>query len=197
MEFFGISIFDLVVLGILSFAALMGLATGFVRACVFVGSWFLAVIAGLYFYPQAAELAGRFFRQDWIISAVAGLGPFLITLIVLNIVGQVLARRVRQGGLKGLDRGLGLLAGLAIGASIVAVAYLPLDGYFTDNEKPEWIRDARSLPHVERLAGWARDIVPPDLLNRPVEALGGVTGRDGDAVDPADVPQPVGVDGSR
>ncbi|MCZ6764218.1 MAG: CvpA family protein [Alphaproteobacteria bacterium] len=171
MEFFGISLFDLVVLGTFSLAALIGLVSGFVRPALFVASWFVAIIAALFFYPQASELAGRFFRQDWAIILVAGLVPFLIVLGILTIVGQVVAQKVRIGKLKSIDRALGVFAGLASGASVLAVAYLALDAYYPDNKFPGWVSDAVSQPYIADLADWGRAVLPDDIFNRSMESI--------------------------
>jgi membrane protein required for colicin V production len=169
MEFLGISVFDLAVLGVLSLTAIAGLATGIVKSGLFVGSWLLSVLAALYLYPYSANIVSGFFAQEWAVMLTAALGPFLIVLIITSFISQLIIQRVRTSSLNVVDRGLGLAAGLGSGIIAVAVAYMPLQTYFGETEEPDWIRDAKSKPMVEQISAWARARIPDDILERGID----------------------------
>lgn len=171
MEVLGISVFDLVVLGVFSLTALIGLATGIVRSGLFIASWFLAILATLYIYPSAVGIAGSFFAKDWVIMLTAGLIPFIVVLAVSSFVSQSICKRVQEGRHNGLDRGLGMIAGLAAGASVLALVYIPIEAHYAVNPEPDWVRDALSKPMVEQLSAFARDTLPTDLFDRSSEPI--------------------------
>ncbi len=166
MEILGISVFDLAVLGVFSLTALIGLATGIVRSSLFIGSWFLAILATLYFYPTAVALAGDFFAKDWVVMLTAGLVPFIAVLAVSGFISQSICKRVQAGRHNGLDRGLGMVVGLGAGAAILALTYIPLEAHYTERPEPDWVRNAMSKPFVEQLSAYAKDVLPENLFNR-------------------------------
>ena len=190
MEGLGISVFDLVVLAVFSLTALIGLATGLARAGLFLASWLAAIVATLYLFPTTSAFVAGFFRQDWAVTLTAGLVPFLVILVALSIVSRALCSSINQSGFKGLDRAMGLVAGLAAGAAVLAIGYLPLAARYPEGTPPGWIAGAVSLPVVVQLSAWAEGIMPdrimddalPNAVSASVEADSAVS----DRADPAD-----------
>lgn len=180
MELFGVSALDLAVLGVLSLAALIGLATGFTRPALFAVAWAVAILASLYFYPHTSEIAAGFFAQDWAVTLAAGLIPFVIVLVILSIVGQVLSEKIRQGALGHVDRALGATAGVVVGAAVLGGAYMLLEDQYGERPHPSWVTEAVSRPYVERVAAITRSVMPTDLLDNPAANFADVSERLGD-----------------
>ncbi len=70
---------------------------------------------------------------------------------------------MRESSLGALDRSLGLLFGIARGALIVSVALLIFDNFYAPENRPQWIKDARTLPAVEVGAAFVRQFVPASV----------------------------------
>jgi len=175
MEFFGVSIFDLVVLGVFSLSALIGLATGFVRPAFFIVAWLVAALASLFFYPYTESVAAGLFSQEWVVKISAGLVPFLIVLAILSIVGQVFSQKIQKSGLSNVDKALGALAGAIAGTGILGVAYLGLDSYYGEQPRPDWIESAVSQPYIAQAAAIAQTLIPYDALNDPGDTLSDIS----------------------
>jgi membrane protein required for colicin V production len=66
---------------------------------------------------------------------------------------------VRSSGLSPIDRTLGFVFGLLRGAFILSLAYLMLD-MVQPNDRPQWLRDAKSAPYLEQGANLIRGFLP-------------------------------------
>jgi membrane protein required for colicin V production len=71
---------------------------------------------------------------------------------------------VRESALGPLDRSLGLLFGVFRGALIVCVALLIVDNFYPPENRPDWLKDARTLPVVQVGADILRDLVPQSVV---------------------------------
>jgi membrane protein required for colicin V production len=95
-----------------------------------------------------------------LLSGLIGIaGTFIVTLIVLTVITGIVARTVRSSGLSPIDRTLGFVFGLLRGAFILSLAYLMLD-MVQPNDRPPWLRDAKSAPYLEQGANLIRGFLP-------------------------------------
>jgi len=73
-------------------------------------------------------------------------------------VTSIIARSVRTSVLSPIDRTLGFIFGLVRGVFVVSLAYLLLDSTVQPNDRPDWVRQAKSEPYLhqgaEMLRGW-------------------------------------------
>jgi membrane protein required for colicin V production len=163
MEIGGFSIFDIIVLVVVGLAALIGLATGFIRGGLFLGSWILAMLAALYAHPYVVPMAEDFVGPGWKATAAAAGITFVVALIILLLLTQLLTKLIRGSRLNMLDRSLGLLAGGLIAIAVLGVVYLPISANFADGEYPDWIENAKTRVIIEQSAIILLQIIPEDL----------------------------------
>ncbi len=100
---------------------------------------------------------------------IAGFGLFVASLIVLTIATGIVARTVRSSGLSPIDRTLGFIFGLLRGAFILSLAYLLLD-MVQPNDRPVWLRDAKSVPYLQQGADMLRTFLPESLRTKSAAA---------------------------
>jgi membrane protein required for colicin V production len=170
MELLGFNAFDLGVIGFLLLGAIFGFVTGFVRGGLFVASWVGAIVATIYAFPLARPLARDYVNPPWLADVLGGAVLFIVALIVLYLLSHMLSGWVRSSRLNALDRSLGLLAGTATAALVIAVGYLPLHDTFAD-DPPDWIRSARTRPVIETAALFVRDVLPENFWGKTGQAL--------------------------
>ena len=160
---------DIIVVAIIGLSALFGFVRGFLREVLSIGAWIVAGLAAWFGWrvllPYLVNLpyVGGFFGHDLIGPVATGLTIFLVVLVVASVISHLITRSVRESSLGALDRSLGILFGVARGAVIVSVALLILDnfgGYTAPDNRPQWLKDARTLPVVEMGAGIVRQFVP-------------------------------------
>jgi membrane protein required for colicin V production len=89
-----------------------------------------------------------------------GIAIFLVVLVAASVISHVITRKVRDSSLGPLDRSLGILFGIARGAAIVSIALLICDNFYAADNRPQWLKDARTLPVVQIGADFVRQFVP-------------------------------------
>ncbi len=154
---------DIGVVSIVLIAGLVAFSMGFVRAVLALAGWVGAAFATMYGFNYVVPFTREWISVGFLADAAAGLGIFIATLVILTIISHAIGRQVRNSGLSALDRSLGLVFGLFLGAVIVSLGYISI-GALTDTAKqPDWIRSARSKPWLEWGAGQLQALAPPEF----------------------------------
>jgi membrane protein required for colicin V production len=161
---------DLAVLAVIALSAIFAFARGFVRETLSIVAWVGAALATLYGFNQVYTVVIRFVTTPLLADLVAGAGLFVISLIGLTILTGYLARFVHSTALSPIDRTLGLIFGLARGAVLVSLAYLLLDVSLPQNDRPGWIKLAKSEPFLAQGADMLRSVLPESLQAKSAAA---------------------------
>ena len=87
----------------------------------------------------------------------------IISLIVLTVTTGYIARFVDGSALSPIDRTLGLIFGLVRGVVFVSLAYLVVDISLPQNDRPPWIKEAKSERFLAKGAELLRTALPESL----------------------------------
>jgi membrane protein required for colicin V production len=156
---------DLGVIGIIVLSAVFAFARGFVREALSIIAWVGAAAITLYGFNWAFAQVDPHIKNPLLSQVVAGLGLFVGSLVVLTILTGFLARMVQASGLTPIDRTLGFIFGLARGALLVCLGYLLLDMTVPlQNDRPPWIRDAKSTPYLHEGADVLKGFLPEQVI---------------------------------
>lgn len=161
---------DIVVAVVLLISGVIALFRGFVKETLTLAGWIGAVFITLYGYPHVAPLLGSFITDSWIAALVAASVLFLVSLVILTIISHMIASRVQGSMLSHLDRALGFVFGLARGMLLIALVYLGGTLFWDEDNLPDPIIEARSLPFVVMTADFLASLAPENTF----------PGRDGD-----------------
>ena len=157
---------DLAVLVVIALSANFAFARGFVREALSIAAWGGAALITLYGFDYVYTITTRFVTTPLLADLIAGAGLFLVALIGLTIVTGYVARLAQWSALSPIDRTLGLIFGVARGVVLVSVAYFLVDITLPPNDRPAWLRDARSQPLLAQGADALRGILPESLQLR-------------------------------
>ena len=149
---------DLAVIGIVGLSAVFAFARGFLREALSIVAWVGAAAITRYGFNWVYAQVDPMVHNPLLSQAIAGFGLFVVSLIVLTILTGFVARMVHASGLSPIDRTLGFIFGLARGAFVVCLAYLALDVFVPQTDRPGWIRDAKSDPYLHEGAEVLRDL---------------------------------------
>ena len=169
--------FDLAVLGVIALSSIFAFARGFVREALSIVAWVGAALITLYGFTHVYGFVVRFVTTPLLADLVAGAGLFVVSLIVLTILTGYLARFVQSSALSPIDRTLGLIFGMARGVFLVSLAYLVLDISLPQNDRPGWIKQAKSEPFLAQGAELLRGALP-----EPLQMKGAAAGDDAQRV---------------
>src|SRR5229473_8641525 len=162
---------DLAVIGIVALSAIFAFARGFVREALSIVAWVGAGAITLYGFNWVYGQIEPRVHDRLLSQVVAGFGLFVISLILLTILTGIVLRTVRASGLSPIDRTLGFIFGLARGAFLVCLAYLLLDVMVPkDDDRPEWIKEAKSEPSLHKGAEVLKGFLPEWLKAKSATA---------------------------
>ena len=120
---------DLIILGLITISAVIGMMRGFVKEATSLGAWIGAVAAAMFFGPVLAST----FPDSWAESPL-GLNiaygmMFTIAVVVGLNLQLLLTRLVSSSGLTGTDRFLGVIFGGFRGVVVVTVVLMGLQTF--------------------------------------------------------------------
>lgn len=154
---------DLAIIAVIALSAVFAFARGFVREALSIVAWVGAAAVTLYGFDKAYSMIVKFVTTPLLADLIAGAGLFVISLIVLTIVTGYVARFVDDSALSPIDRTLGLIFGLVRGVLLVSLAYLVVDVSVPQNDRPTWIKDAKSERFLAKGADMLREVLPESL----------------------------------
>ncbi|OSZ64527.1 hypothetical protein CAP39_13310 [Sphingomonas sp. IBVSS1] len=154
--------FDWIVVIIVGAAAGFGLMRGFIAEVASLAGWFAGFVAVRLFYTPAKAIFAEASGSDMIGAFAAVLGPFLLALLGVKLIGSFLSSSAKGSTIGVLDRILGLGFGLVkgfLGASLIFLLItLALRIVPGGSERPDWLAKARTTPTLALVAsamvGW-------------------------------------------
>lgn len=155
---------DIVVAAVLLISGVIALFRGFVKETLTIAGWIGAIFITLYGYEHVAPLISEFVAENWIAELVAASALFLISLVILTIISHMIANRVQGSMLGHLDRALGFVFGLVRGIALVSVIYLAATFAWQEDDLPEEITEAKSLPLIKIGADFLASLAPEDTF---------------------------------
>lgn len=158
------TVFDYVVIGIISLSLLFGLWRGVVGEIIALLAWVLAVLAAVEFGGEVGQavFAGVL---DPAMRMLAGcVLIFIGVLVVMSLVRLAVRSMVKALGLSVSDRLLGMVFGLARGL-LVTMVLVGLGGMTAAPRQPWWQQATLAAP-LETAVLVARQWLPDDLAKR-------------------------------
>lgn len=165
-----INLLDLVVLIVLLLSGIVAFVRGMTREFMKLAAWIGAAFAAIHGFAFVRPYARSVIPVEFLADSVAGVGLFIISLVLLSVVGNFIADQFKDSGHGPLDRSLGFVFGMARGAVIVSLAYLFVAWIVKGESLPDWVVAAKSRPFLERGAALIVEFAPPQLRNEAVAA---------------------------
>src|SRR5512143_1932605 len=160
MEKLGITVFDVAVIAVAVFGALIGMSSGFAHAVLFIASWigagWLAWRYANVIKPEVEQLVGST-ELAYFLSMLA---VFVAALIVLVMLTNALSRSVRASPLGRPDRILGAGFGVLCAWVAVGTAFL-FYGYLGPRQLPPAVEGGATFPMIKEMANFVEPSLPP------------------------------------
>jgi membrane protein required for colicin V production len=182
MEQLGITVFDVAVIAVAVFGALIGASAGFAHAVLFIGSWiasgWLAWRFSKVVQPEIEQLVGST-ELAYFLSMLA---VFVAALIVLVMLTNAISRSIRSGPLGRPDRILGAGFGVVCAWVALGTAFL-FYGYLGPRALPPAVEGGATFPMIKEMANFVEPFLPTGFRTR-------LQGRGSSDTGPVSVPSP-------
>ncbi|WP_374378161.1 CvpA family protein [Dongia sp.] len=163
---------DLIILGVIGLSTLLAFSRGFIKELLSILGWIGAVIATVAFFAPVRMMVRQYIPNELLADISAGIGIFVVTLVLCGMLNHWISAQVRGNGLGALDRSLGLVFGLVRGSVVICAAFILMVWALPNPaERPDIVNEARFLPVVERGAAFLLKLLPDDILKTGEEAI--------------------------
>ncbi len=154
---------DLAFIGVILLSALLALLRGFVREVLVLASWVVASFGSLYAYPLVQSLFESQISSPTFAKLAGTTALFVVLLIICSLVSWTISRSVHNVGLGAIDRSLGFAFGILRGLLVMVLIYMATGWIWNEQERPEMLKTARSLPLMEGGKNIVISLLPADM----------------------------------
>ena len=173
-------IVDILILVVLLIPGLAGIMYGFLNIVLSFIAWLLAFGIAVKFSGYFSPLLENLTDTVLIRNMLAFAGLFIVSLMLLTIIGYFIVKLLGRVGLTAADRVLGFFLGIGLGGLIVTVIIF-LAG-FTALPREPWWQQSILIEPFQHIAGWGRQFLPESVskyhnynLSVVVTAIKGIT----------------------
>ncbi len=151
----------LIVLGLLLFG-LMGFIKGFTQRILSLLSWGGAIALSFKIYPFLKPLVTKYIAQGTTATVITSAVLFITLLVLFKLLTTAVSNLIHKGPLKGLDRMLGIIFGIGIGALVVSLTAMIMHIFFTPHMSSDVMRTSKLWPFVLQGEKYVEDLSPLD-----------------------------------
>jgi membrane protein required for colicin V production len=189
MEQLGITVFDVAVIAVAVFGALIGMSSGFAHAVLFIASWIASGWVAYHYAnlikPEVEKLVGST-ELAYFLSMLA---LFVAALIILVMLTNALTRTIRTGPLGRPDSLLGAGFGVLCAWVALGTAFL-FYGYLGPRQLPPAVEGAATFPMIKEMASFVEPYLPAGFRTRLQGRGSNDTGAPPAVPSPAETPKP-------
>ena len=175
------TIFDIIILSILTASSLLGVYRGFIKVSVGFIAFILSLVLSYYLYPYAEDFLSKHLENEMILVILSGTISYILSLVVCGFFSSKLIGLLQNIGNGVTDRFLGLVIGFIRGGVICLVLFVVtaiiatksylqahnlkqvLEATHIDNY-PCWLKESMSTPYLNSAAKTIIKLLPNNYL---------------------------------
>lgn len=146
------------ILSIIGLSILTGLFRGFIKELIALCVWALAVWLSYHYADNIFPLLEPYVKDETVRKGLSYLIIVFSVLLVGGIANALLGFMIKQSGLSGTDRSLGMLFGLVRGVFIVAIAMIAVQ--MTSLPYKTYAKESKLYAHFEPMVNWLDGYMP-------------------------------------
>jgi membrane protein required for colicin V production len=177
-----ITLFDTVILTIVSISSLLGLYKGIIKITINTLGFITSIFTTIFLYPKVKIIFASYFNNDTIVSITSCVTAYVFSLIVLTFIcsSLIIAVSVITQGF--FDRLLGAIAGFIRGILISVILFCLAAIFATDpyskadsaeslvfnlsqDDYPEWLKTSITTSYLQSLLQDIVKLTPVKILN--------------------------------
>lgn len=122
---------------------------GFTTEALSLAAWVGAIFITLQGHPILVPYVGEFVSPDFMASIITYAALGILSLMLFKFIAVMIGKTIKESHIGALDRGLGILFGIARGMLLVSFAYLLTTPFISPGQYPVWFEEAKSKPLIE------------------------------------------------
>jgi membrane protein required for colicin V production len=152
---------DFAIIAVLLMSVLIGIVRGFIRESLSIVSWIAAIWLGLAFCEPAGNLFSSWLENDALQLGAGFSVIFVVSLLIFSGLSHVIYKMVAVKAIKGTDRALGALFGVARAALLIGAFLLVARGL--DVHVEPWWQGSFLVGYFEPVAEVLNELLPTGL----------------------------------
>lgn len=152
-------------LGTFFISGLVACIRGLTREILGLLSWTGAAVLALFSLPAVRHIARAYIKNPLFADALTLLLTFLALLISFSILSHVFSNYVKESGIGGLDRVLGLAFGVFRAAILLGLIDIFLSILVGRDHYPPSVQNAKFTPVIIHFSNGLKTLVPQSLLD--------------------------------
>lgn len=154
---------DYIIIGIMVFSTLTSILRGFISEAISLVTWIIAAIIALKFMHPLSIYLQNLIRTPSLRLLVAFIIIFILIIIIGSIINHFLSIFVKNTGLSGTNRLLGMIFGFARG--ILLISIFILFAKMTSLTRSPWWQGSQLIPYFLNIASWLEQLIPAQLTS--------------------------------
>ncbi len=128
---------------------IISITRGFSTEALSLGAWVVAIFITLQGHPILIPYVLEFVQPDFMASIITYATLGILSLIVFKFVAVIIGKTIKESHIGALDRGLGVLFGIARGMLVISFVYLLTTPFYSPGNYPKIFEDAKPRPLIE------------------------------------------------
>jgi len=163
---------DIVLIVIMLISAVLAMMRGFTREVLSIVAWISAAIGAYLLFEPLLPLATEYIQPEILAKGVLIGGTFFAILIAISLFVILITEVLLESRIGALDRTLGFIFGLGRGLLLVAVAFLFFSSLVPQQNYPQWVQTARTMPLLQDTGKMIVEFLPKGMIE---DLIGGQT----------------------
>lgn len=146
--------FDWFLMGLLVLSVIISVVRGAFKELITTSTWVLAIVVAMQCNPWLATKMAPYIASGPLRSVLAVVSLAIGVLLLGALFNAFMARLVKQTGLSGMDRFLGIVFGAVRGVALVGVVLM--GGQVLHFNDTPWWHKAQTVQYYQPLLAWAQ-----------------------------------------
>ncbi|MBQ8651665.1 MAG: CvpA family protein [Alphaproteobacteria bacterium] len=154
-------IIDTVIIIAVLISSFIGWVRGGTREILSLVSWCGGIYLAFLVFPYAKDITRQYVSHGLIADFLTISSLFVLLLMLLSLINYFISNLVKQSALSVVDKGFGIIFGIARGLAILAVLHICIIQYIFQSSK-QFAENSKLLPTINSISNWIIIMLPEE-----------------------------------
>lgn len=149
LEGLSVNPLDAIVVMVLIVFGIASYMRGFTASALTIAAWGGSFMITSYYAPSTIPYISDVVKPEMIAFIITYAVMFIFSLFLLKMIAGIIGKIIKDSNIGSLDSAMGLLFGLFSGMFVVSAVYMLTTPFISENNQPDWFRQAKSRPLIQ------------------------------------------------